>query len=181
MILAIQTVASIQGQTRNKKMDTLDTDTFNIHRSVHRWYTRTVQPTRCNVSQFISVRRSTCFRRFFRPSSGAQNCTYSIRYWSDQYCYLLLAWLAVLVWQIPDPVCTVLSSWWWTENPSETCRASYRNKLWNVASCWLYCANIMATCLHWKNEECQDTYEHILTTPSYKYLFYHVTYLTHVF
>ena len=25
---------------------------------------------------FISVRRSTCFRRFFRPSSGAQNCTY---------------------------------------------------------------------------------------------------------
>jgi len=26
---------------------------------------------------FISVRRSTCFRRFFRPSSGA------VRYWSD--------------------------------------------------------------------------------------------------
>ena len=24
---------------------------------------------------FISVRRSTCFRRFFRPSSGDQNCT----------------------------------------------------------------------------------------------------------
>ena len=24
---------------------------------------------------FISLRRSTCFRRFFRPSSGAQNCT----------------------------------------------------------------------------------------------------------
>ena len=28
---------------------------------------------------FIFVRRSTCFRRFFRPSSGAQNCTYSVR------------------------------------------------------------------------------------------------------
>ena len=28
---------------------------------------------------FISVRRSACFRRFFRPSSGAQNCTYSSR------------------------------------------------------------------------------------------------------
>jgi len=25
-------------------------------------------------------RRSTCFRRFFRPSSGAHNCTYSFRY-----------------------------------------------------------------------------------------------------
>ena len=40
---------------------------------------------------FVSVRRSTCFRWFFRPSSGAQNCTYSVRYLSDRYCYLLLA------------------------------------------------------------------------------------------
>ena len=43
---------------------------------------------------FISVRRSTCFRRVFRPSWAAQNCTYSVRYLSDRYCYLLLAWLA---------------------------------------------------------------------------------------
>jgi len=55
---------------------------------------------------FISVRRCTCFIQFFRPSSGAQNCTYSIRYLSDQCCYLLLAWpgwqqVAVSVWQIP--------------------------------------------------------------------------------
>jgi len=41
---------------------------------------------------FISVRCSTCFRRVFRPSSGAQNCTYSVRHLSDQYCYLVLAW-----------------------------------------------------------------------------------------
>jgi len=47
----------------------------------------------------------------------------------------------VLVWQMPDAVRAVLSSWWWTENPSEPCTASYRNKLWNVKSCWLYCAN----------------------------------------
>ena len=88
---------------------------------------------------FISVRHSTCFGQFFRPSSGAQNCTYSVRYLSDRYCYLQQ--VAVSVWQIPDAVCAVLSSWWWTEKPSETCRASYRNKLWNVASCWLYSAN----------------------------------------
>ena len=37
---------------------------------------------------FISVRRSTCFRRFLRPSSGAQNCTYNVRYLSDQYLTL---------------------------------------------------------------------------------------------
>jgi len=29
---------------------------------------------------------------------------------------------------LPDAVCAVLSSWWWTENPSETCWASYRYK-----------------------------------------------------
>jgi hypothetical protein len=29
---------------------------------------------------FISINCSACFRRFLRPSSGAQNCTYSVRY-----------------------------------------------------------------------------------------------------
>ena len=29
---------------------------------------------------FISINCYTCFRGFFRPSSGAQNCTYSVRY-----------------------------------------------------------------------------------------------------
>ena len=46
---------------------------------------------RFTIYLFISVGRSTCFRRCCRPSSGAQNCTYSVRYLSDRYCYLLLA------------------------------------------------------------------------------------------
>jgi len=29
---------------------------------------------------------------------------------------------------IPDAVCSVLCSWWWAEEPPETCRAIYRNK-----------------------------------------------------
>jgi len=29
---------------------------------------------------------------------------------------------------IPDAVCTVFCSWWWAEEPPETCRAIYRNK-----------------------------------------------------
>ena len=41
-------------------------------------------------NSFLSVRRSTCFRRVFRPSSAAQNCTYSVRHLSDRYFYLLL-------------------------------------------------------------------------------------------
>jgi len=43
---------------------------------------------------FISVERSTCFRRVSRPSSGAQNCTYSIRYLSDQYLTLYVQFWA---------------------------------------------------------------------------------------
>ena len=40
-----------------------------------------LQPTRCNVSWFIYFyRRSTCFRRFLRPSSGAHKCTCSFMY-----------------------------------------------------------------------------------------------------
>jgi hypothetical protein len=30
---------------------------------------------------------------------------------------------------IPDAVCTVLDSWWWTERPFETCRVLLRNKI----------------------------------------------------
>jgi len=54
---------------------------FDIHMSVHHKYISKLQPTRCNVSWFIHFyRRSACFRRFLRPSSGAHNCTYSFRY-----------------------------------------------------------------------------------------------------
>jgi len=37
------------------------------------------------LNLFISVKRSTCFRRFFCSSSEAQNCTYSVRHLSDHY------------------------------------------------------------------------------------------------
>jgi len=36
---------------------------------------------------------------------------------------------AEAVWRIPDAVCTVLNSWWWTERPSETCRVLLQNKI----------------------------------------------------
>jgi hypothetical protein len=31
-------------------------------------------------------------------------------------------------WQVPNAVYTVLRSWWWAEDPPETCRAFHRNK-----------------------------------------------------
>ena len=70
--------------------------TFDIQMSVHRKHISKLQPTRCNVSWFIYLyRRSSCFRRFLRPSSGAHNCAYSFRY--CQPLLLLVAIAAVLV------------------------------------------------------------------------------------
>jgi len=45
----------------------------------HEWIIPIVQPTRCTfyLKLFILVKRSACFGRHFRPSSGAQNCVYS--------------------------------------------------------------------------------------------------------
>ena len=73
----------------------------------------------------------TCFRRFLRPSSGAQNCTQSVRYMSS----LLAKCSSKQAWHIPDAVCTVLSSWWWVEKPPETCRAAIL-KLWSAEHKW---------------------------------------------
>jgi len=77
---------------------------------------------------FISVRRFACFRRFFRPSSGAQNCTYSVRYCSDKYLTLY-----VQFWAPYDGRKNRLKH---VERLTEI------KKLWNVASCWLYSANM---------------------------------------
>jgi len=38
---------------------------------------------------FILVKLSTCVGRSFRPSSGAQNCTYGNRHMSNNCCYVL--------------------------------------------------------------------------------------------
>ena len=95
-----------------------------------------VQPTRCTcyLKLFTLVKRSTCFGRSFHPSSGAQNCVYSngicqtaaatccYRGWDETAFHLIVA-----VWHIVA-VYAVLISWWWTERPSETCRAFYKNK-----------------------------------------------------
>jgi len=44
---------------------------------------------------------------------------------------------------IPEAVCTFLCSWWWAEEPPETCRASVEiNKSRNAASCLLSFGNI---------------------------------------
>ena len=45
------------------------------------------------LSCTVSKTSKKCFRWFFRPPPGTQNCTYSVRYLSNRCCYLPLAWL----------------------------------------------------------------------------------------
>jgi len=77
---------------------------------------------------FISVRRSKCFRRFFRRSSGTQNCTYSVKYLSDWYLTLY-----VQFWAPDDGRKNLLKH---LERLTEI------KQLWNGA-CWSYFAQIL--------------------------------------
>jgi len=54
--------------------------TFDTHMSVHRNTIPNYNQQDANVTWIYFYRRSTCFRRFLCPSSGAHNCTYSFRY-----------------------------------------------------------------------------------------------------
>jgi len=42
-------------------------------------YNSTINKMQRFLDLFVSINCSTCFRRFLRPSSGAQSCTYSVR------------------------------------------------------------------------------------------------------
>jgi hypothetical protein len=49
-----------------------------------------VQPTRCTCYRklFIPIKRSTCFERSFRPSSGTPKLRIQQRYMSNSCCYV---------------------------------------------------------------------------------------------
>ena len=99
---------------------------FHIHMSVHYKYNSRLQPIRCNVSWFIYFyRRSTCFRRFFHPSSGAHNCTYSFG-----YCRPILLLAAI----VDEMECSSISSVSWYSNPSHGIQSVswYRNQFRSV-------------------------------------------------
>jgi hypothetical protein len=56
-----------------------------------KYWTLIVKLTRCTCfTKFIYFEyHSTCFGRSIHPSSGVQDCTYSNRYMSNRYSYLL--------------------------------------------------------------------------------------------
>jgi len=100
-------------------------------------------PTRCNVTQFIFIWELLYMFRAVPPPiiRSAYNCIYSIWYLSHRYCYLPLQWqVAVMVWQIPDALDTVICApddgWWY--HPKHVEQFPDKNKLCNIESCWTY-------------------------------------------
>ena len=79
------------------------------------------------IIYYLFLKVSTCFGRFLRPPSGAHNCTLSFRYCqpillqagivAEMELRLQQYWLT-----IPEADCTVMCSWWWAEEQSQTCR-----------------------------------------------------------
>jgi hypothetical protein len=104
---------------------------FDVQGSVHRKYVpKYNQQDATLLSLFIFVICSTCFGWIPHPSSGAQNCTYSIWYLSNRYCYLSLSWKGWDSQPFHDSGRGI--------HPRHVEQITELNKMCNVASCWLY-------------------------------------------
>jgi hypothetical protein len=139
----------------------------------------TLYPRRCNVTQFIISGKLLYMFRVVPPPiiRSAYNCIYNIWYLSHRYCYLPLSWKSWNWYECAVPTQTsatsstiaagsnncetnnrccrysCMRSWWWVEVPLKTCRAASRyNKLYNVASCWIYIGIVWV-----KSREIQQT------------------------
>ena len=114
-----------------------DLETFYVHVTLHRnrfLYNKTNQMYQ--FPKFTPAWNFTCFGQFLCPSSGV----YSLytRHWYMSYRFedsfrAGPGWScskAVYkpVWHIPLLSVQWINSWWWTDELSETCRVSWKNK-----------------------------------------------------
>ena len=89
-------------------------------------------PTRCKFwFIYLYPISCTCFRRYFRPSSGALDCIYSFWYSPPMFCRPVSRHLVHDTsqqqhrWTITEAVNTVKCSWWWAKTSPETCTADW--------------------------------------------------------
>jgi hypothetical protein len=95
-----------------------------------------IKPNRCtNFSNLFLEWNSTCFGQFLYQSSGVFHCTngngisHTVLLTAvEQKDLLLLASCQDIFMTYIIAVCTVINSWWWTEELSETCRVSSPQK-----------------------------------------------------
>ena len=98
---------------------------FDVHVTVHCVKFLIIKPTRCtNFSNLFSTR----FGQFLCPPSGVFHCTHSIGICDRGYADFLRASCPQTCMTYTNAVCTVKNSWWWTEELSDTCIVSFRNK-----------------------------------------------------
>jgi hypothetical protein len=97
---------------------------------------------------FILVKRSTCFGWSFRPSSGAQDCTYSNRHMSNSCCYLLLF-----------DICLLLYVHSWARDDGRKDHSKHVERFTGInnlrnwgASCWVYYRNILQCTDLWTSD-----------------------------
>jgi hypothetical protein len=80
------------------------------------------------LSQIIySCKTLYMFRTVFPSIIRSSKLRIQQRYMSKSCCYLLLATGSSSCLTYTVAVCAVLSSWWWTERPSQTFRVFYKN------------------------------------------------------
>jgi hypothetical protein len=103
------------------------------------------------LNLLISVTRSTCFRRFFRPPSGAQNCTYSVRYLSEHYSHLLLAAGSILHFTEINKLGKVASCWLYSENLFPILISSWVMFIYSSNVCQKQCSQIRHIIIYWLN------------------------------
>ena len=111
------------------------------------WYISIVQPTRCIIFEFIEY-QSACCGGSFRPSSGVQDCTHSIRYMS----YSLLASSQLTFMTYNWGYLYSLELLMMDGKTSETWRVIF-NKLENYASGWFYYRNISRCTIPWPSKQ----------------------------
>jgi hypothetical protein len=102
-----------------------------------------IKLTRCTNFTLILAWNSTCFRQFLCPSSAVyslytqqwcMSCRSVADFEQDQDGTAVPSWscskavCTVPVWHIPLLSVQWINSWWCTEELSETCRVSWRNK-----------------------------------------------------
>ena len=121
-----------------------NTNTKIAFRANNTVYQQLVQKTNSvNPSGIYEIKYNTCSKNYETcmllymlqavppPIIRSTKLCIQRQVFSNQYCCLLLSTIAAgssIGMTIPDAVCTVLCSWWWAEEPPETCRAIYRNK-----------------------------------------------------
>ena len=121
---------------------------------MHRVKFLIIKPNRCtNFSNLFLEWSSTCFGQFLCPSSGVfslytQQWCMSCRFadslpagsgWNSVPSWSCSQAVSKPVWQIPLLCVQWKYPRWWTEELSETCSASFQEKIWEIsASSWFY-------------------------------------------